>query len=106
MKKSIGFVSDEIDGNLSELAKRLGIDLTKFKPVMFENYPFFSIYCIDMEKSNVEKEFITKFEVIILELDGIDDLLSKIGMQVAIDKKYLDIELNKGLTLYFPESDV
>lgn len=106
MKKSIGFVSDEIDGNLSELAKRLGIDLTKFKPVMFENYPFFSIYCIDMEKSKVEKEFITKFEVIILELDGIDDLLSKISMQVAIDKKYLDIELNKGLTLYFPESDV
>jgi energy-converting hydrogenase A subunit M len=105
MKKSLGFVSGEIDDNLSELAKRLDIDLTKFKPVMFENYPFFSIYCIDIEKSTAEKEFITKFEIIILELDGIDDLLSKINMQVAIDKKYFDIELNKGLTIYFPKSD-
>lgn len=105
MKKVLGFVSGELGENLTELSKRLGIDLSKFKPVMFENHPFFSIFCIDLEKSTAEKDFITKFEIIILELDGIDELISNLSLKVAIDQKYLDVELNKGVTIYFPESE-
>lgn len=105
MKKVLDFVSDELSNNLTELAKRLGIDLVRYKPVMFENHPFFSIFCVDLEKSTPEKDFITKFEIIILELDCIDELTSNFSLKVATDKKYLDVELNKGITIYYPESE-
>ena len=105
MKKVIDFVSDELSENLIELAKRLGIDANKYKPVMFENHPFFSVSCVDLEKSTTEKDFITKFEIIILDLDRIDELISNFSLKVATDKKYLDTELNKGITIYYPESE-
>jgi len=105
MKRVIDFVSAELIENLAELAKRLGIDVSKYKPVMFESHPFFSIFCVDLEKSTTEKDFITKFEIIILELDRIDELISNFSLKVATDKKYLDAELNKGITIYYPESE-
>ena len=104
MKKLNGIVSVELNEGLTDLAKILGIDVHKFKPVRFENYPFFSIFCVDLEKSTPEKDFITKFEIIILDMDRIDELFSKFNLNIATEEKYLTGDQNKGIVIYYPES--
>ena len=104
MKNLSGVVSIEFNESLAELSKCLGIDIKKYKPVRFENYPFFSIYCIDLEKSTPEKDFVTKFEIFVLDVDRIDELFSKFSLNIATDEKYLTVDLNKGIAIYYPES--
>lgn len=104
MKNLSGIVSVELNEGLTDLAKILGIDIHKYKPVRFENYPFFSIYCIDLDNSTQEKDFITKFEIIILDVDRIDELFSKFNLNIATEEKYLTVDMNKGIAIYYPES--
>jgi hypothetical protein len=105
MEKLSGIISIELNESLTELSKCLGIDIQKYKPVRFENYPFFSIYCIDLDKSTPEKDFVTKFEIIILDVDRIDELFSKFNLNISVDEKYLTVEMDKGEIIYFPDGD-
>lgn len=102
MKKLEGIVSAELDESFDELAKRLGIDLKRFKPVRFEMHPFFLVYCVDLDKSAENQEWFTKFEVILLDIDRVDELIEKFNLNVSTDKKYLDKEPDKIAVIEYP----
>lgn len=103
MDKSLNMVSEDVSGRLTELAKTLGIDTLRYKPVKYENYPFFSIYCIDREMTTAKSEFIVKFEIMVFDADRIDELFGKFNLSIATDKKYLDIDEYKITTRTYPE---
>lgn len=103
MEKILNMVSDDASESLIELAKALGIDVLRYKPVRYENYPFFSIYCIDRERTTPNSEFITKFEIMVFDADRIDELFGKFCMNVATEKKYLNIDEYKITTKTYPE---
>lgn len=96
-------VSEDASDRLMELAKILGIDTQRFKPVKYENYPFFSIYCIDSDMTTAKSEFIVKFEIMVFDADRIDELFGKFILNIATDKKYLDIDEYKITTRTYPE---
>jgi len=102
MEKAINMVSENATEGLTELAKMLGIDVDRYRPVSYENYPFFSIFCIDKENSKPNNEFIVKFEVMVFDADRIDELLERFKVNIAIDKKYLHIEDYKITTKTYP----
>lgn len=103
MKTLERIVSVELNESFLELAKRLGLDLKRYKPVRFEIHPFFSLYCIDAEMTKGEKEWITKFEVLPLDVDRIDELLEVFNLNISTDQKYLDKEPNKIGVIMYPE---
>jgi hypothetical protein len=103
MEKFLDVVSVEANENLTELAKVLGIDLHRFIPVRYENYPFFSLFCVDRENSTPGNEWITKFEILVFDADRIDELFGRFKLNIAIDKKYLQIEDYKIQTKTYPE---
>jgi hypothetical protein len=48
MEKLAGMVSVEFVGSFTKLAKKLGIDAERYKPVKYENYPFFRFIVLTM----------------------------------------------------------
>lgn len=103
MEKILNMVSDEASEILTELAKVLNIDVLRYKPVKYENYPFFSIYCIDRERTTPQSEFIIKFEIMVFDADRIDELFGKFNLNIATEKKYVHIEEYKITTKTYPE---
>ncbi|MGE5427788.1 MAG: hypothetical protein ACM3O8_07830 [Methylococcaceae bacterium] len=103
MENSLNMVSEDATESLTELAKTLGIDIQRYKPVKYENYPFFSLYCIDRERTTPNSEFITKFEILVFDADRIDELFGKFNLNIAIEKKYLNIDEYKITTKTYPE---
>ena len=103
MEKILNMVTDEANETITELAKTLGIDVQRYIPVRYENYPFFSIFCIDTENSKPGNEWITKFEILVFDADRIDELFGKFKLNIAIDKKYLQIDEYKITTKTYPE---
>ncbi|HET6560127.1 MAG TPA: hypothetical protein VFG54_22555 [Prolixibacteraceae bacterium] len=103
MEKLLDLVSAEANESIRELAKTLGIDTQRYIPVRYENYPFFSIFCIDLENSTSSNEWITKFEILVFDADRIDELFGKFKLNIAVDKKYLQIDEYKITTKTYPE---
>lgn len=103
MQKSLNMVSEDASESLTELAKALGIDTQRYKPVKYESYPFFSLYCIDSERTTAKSEFITKFEIMVFDADRIDELFGKFTHSIATEKKYLNIDEYKITTRTYPE---
>lgn len=103
MEKILNMVSDDATESLTALAKMLGIDVQRYKPIKYENYPFFSLYCIDNERTTTQSEFITKFEIMVFDADRIDELFGKFQVNLATDKKYNNIEEYKITTKTYPE---
>ncbi|MGE5395613.1 MAG: hypothetical protein ACM3P1_12800 [Candidatus Saccharibacteria bacterium] len=103
MQKSLNMVSEDANESLTELAKVLGIDIQRYIPVKYENYPFFSLYCIDRERTTEKSEFIIKFEIMVFDADRIDELFGKFNLCVATEKKYLNIDEYKITTRTYPE---
>ncbi|HEY3371224.1 MAG TPA: hypothetical protein VGK10_10270 [Prolixibacteraceae bacterium] len=105
MEKLSGLVSVELVGSFTKLAKKLGIDIGRYKPVRYENYPFFSIYCVDRTLSTAEKEWITKFEILVFEADQIDELFDEFNINLALHEKYLKLEQDSFNIVKFPVSE-
>lgn len=103
MEKSLNMVSEDATESLTELAKTLGIDIQRYKPIKYESYPFFSIYCIDREMTTSKSEFIVKFEIMVFDADRIDELFGKFNLNIATEKKYLNIDEYKITTRTYPE---
>lgn len=103
MEKTLDMVSSDANESITELAKILGIDTQRYLPVRYENYPFFSIFCIDLEKSSPGNEWIIKFEILVFDADRIDELFGKFKLNIAVDKKYLQIDDYKITTKTYPE---
>lgn len=103
MEKLLELVSADAHENITELANTLGIDTQRYIPVRYENYPFFSIFCIDRENSTPGNEWIIKFEIMVFDADRIDELFGRFKLNIAIDKKYLQIDDYKITTKTYPE---
>lgn len=103
MEKISSHIYVEFDGSFTKLAKRLGIDMERYKPVSYENYPFFSIYCIDRMLSTPEKEWITKFEILVYDANEIDELFKEFKFNIAINEKCLNVEQDKIEVIEFPQ---
>lgn len=102
MKKLKGIVSVELCESLTELTKRLGIDIKRYLPIRFELHPFFSVYCLDLKESTDSREIIKKFEVLILDIERVDYLFETFNLEISIDQKYLGKEQNRIEVIEFP----
>jgi|GEM_PF-4081673 len=102
MKKAVDIPANNLSGSLGELAKRLGIELDRYRPVRFESYPFFSIYCVDLNRNTNQKEWITKFEILLIDVDSVDDLFIDFRLNLSVEQKYLDAELDDVKVIKFP----
>jgi hypothetical protein len=105
MEKLASLISIEIDGSFTKLARQLGIDLERYKPVRYENYPFFSIYCIDRKMSTTEKEWITKFEILVYDANEIDELFKEFKLNIAINERCLNVVQDIIEVIEFPEDE-
>ncbi|MBL7969552.1 MAG: hypothetical protein JNK09_21310 [Prolixibacteraceae bacterium] len=102
MKKAVELSSDDLSAGLTQLAKRLGIDTQRYQPVRFENFPFFSVYCVDLNRNTNQKEWITKFEILLIDVDSVDDLFIDFRLNLSVEQKYLDGELDDVKVIKFP----